>query len=979
MSLKVLQGVGHAAVPETPDLPANTTAEAEALPGGRPGNSLRWARGGSLVLVGAVAALILMSKQAQWRWGVPLGTALVGLSSLGAMDLLGTFDDADSSVRYRTNVGELGRALGGFVASSFLCCAVLTFAQAGLWLPQLAWGIVVTLAFVLETLTLFRLGGELGVWRVGEQADRAPWKHHGFWLIVMAAVLYFPCMGTYSLWDPWESHYGEVSREILQRDDWISLWWSYEGWFWSKPVLDMWMQAIAMATLGVHYQADKMLIGDGTRPTMHPEWAVRAPIVLLMLVSVYLLYCGAKKAFGARPAFLGCVVLMTMPTWFFIAHQTMADMPFVGAMAACMGLVLSGLHTPEDERVPAREVRIGRTTIRLTSWHLVFGAVLVCALPQILYLLSRNVDFLWQPGGRGFRPHWDEFRSGSGPGNCGLPGSETCAATMPTSVTSSLATAPSSVGAFAWRAIAAFEPALQALLWTVVLGLLLYVNRGERRRRRLYYLGAWFFGAVSTLAKGPAGFGLPALVILAYICASYDQAEVGDRLRGILRDIASFEIGSGLLVILAVAMPWYIASYVRHGSRFTDELIFHDMFNRAFSHVHDTNEGDDTSFGYYVWQLGYGLFPWTGLAPLGLVWWFRTPGKNDRPNAAALLYAWFLFSFALFSFMGTKFHHYILPAVPPLALLIGLALDDMFDEPPRVASASLPIAIGAALTGIALVVFGIGRAAQSSLFDAKAHDPEVDAAILWGMALTLVGLAVLAIGARYARQKAVEEAAPPALDSHATRMLAGAAVSGAFLLVLVTRDLVIKPEHSDQPGAVRLLQLFTYNYRRAWPESLDFSGALIAFGVTAVVASIVLAIRVVRSQVVLLTCALAFVWAGWGLDVYMVQTAPHWGQREVIAAYYADRASPDERLVAYQMNWKGENFYTGNHLPVFVSTGAAFTSWLKGQRDAGARVMYFITEFGRQGGLKGEVGAKSLREITDKTLCNKFVLVRAEL
>jgi hypothetical protein len=99
----------------------------------------------------------------------------------------------------------------------------------------------------------------------------------------------------------------------------------------------------------------------------------------------------------------------------------------------------------------------------------------------------------------------------------------------------------------------------------------------------------------------------------------------------------------------------------------------------------------------------------------------------------------------------------------------------------------------------------------------------------------------------------------------------------------------------------------------------------------------------------------------------------------VIAAYYADRASPDERLVAYQMNWKGENFYTGNHLPVFVSTGAAFTSWLKGQRDAGARVMYFITEFGRQGGLKGEVGAKSLREITDKTLCNKFVLVRAEL
>ena len=75
--------------------------------------------------------------------------------------------------------------------------------------------------------------------------------------------------------------------------------------------------------------------------------------------------------------------------------------------------------------------------------------------------------------------------------------------------------------------------------------------------------------------------------------------------------------------ILAVAIPWYVAMYVRHGSPFTDRLIFHDMFNRAFHHVHDTNEGDDTSFRFYVWQLGYALFPWTGLAALGLLWWLR--------------------------------------------------------------------------------------------------------------------------------------------------------------------------------------------------------------------------------------------------------------------------------------------------------------------------------------------------------------------
>ena len=120
-------------------------------------------------------------------------------------------------------------------------------------------------------------------------------------------------------------------------------------------------------------------------------------------------------------------------------------------------------------------------------------------------------------------------------------------------------------------------------------------------------------------------------------------------------------------------------------------------------------------------------------------------------------------------------------------------------------------------------------------------------------------------------------------------------------------------------------------------------------------------------------------WAVWGIDVYMAKTSPHWGQREVISAYYADRSSPNEQLIAYQMNWKGENFYTGNHIPAFVSTGSTFTGWLKTQREKGTKVMYFITEHSRLGGLKGEVQAKSYREITDKTLNNKFLVVRAEL
>ena len=125
--------------------------------------------------------------------------------------------------------------------------------------------------------------------------------------------------------------------------------------------------------------------------------------------------------------------------------------------------------------------------------------------------------------------------------------------------------------------------------------------------------------------------------------------------------------------------------------------------------------------------------------------------------------------------------------------------------------------------------------------------------------------------------------------------------------------------------------------------------------------------------------AFALVWGLWGTDVYMMKTAPHWGQHELIEAYYRDRKNPSEMLIAYQMNWKGENFYTGNHVPAFVSNGSTFTNWLKDQKGKGAKTMYFITEHGRIGGLKSEVAAKSYTELTDKNLCNKFVLVRAEL
>jgi 4-amino-4-deoxy-L-arabinose transferase-like glycosyltransferase len=119
----------------------------------------------------------------------------------------------------------------------------------------------------------------------------------------LGLVLYVPSAGAFSLLDPWEPHYGEVAREMLARDDWLSLWWAQDGWFWSKPVLDFWLQGLSFSALGVSFEPGQMLAGAAHGYLPQPEWAARMPIVLLSLLSSYVLYRWVANAAGRLAGF----------------------------------------------------------------------------------------------------------------------------------------------------------------------------------------------------------------------------------------------------------------------------------------------------------------------------------------------------------------------------------------------------------------------------------------------------------------------------------------------------------------------------------------------------------------------------------------------------------------------------------------------------------------------------------------------------
>jgi 4-amino-4-deoxy-L-arabinose transferase-like glycosyltransferase len=817
------------------------------------GNPIR-PRGLLLLFGGMVLGVAAMAAPIAQPTMVLVGALAAALASFGALDLLGSFDDeGDEPAPWR----RLARPGLVVVLAAVVGVLGLRAAVAGTVSPHAA-GALLTVAALALLGGGFLFAEAMGPCARDEAGALRPLhRRHGFWLLALAAVLQLPYLGSHTLVDPWEPHYAEVSREILARGDWISLWWAEDGWFWSKPVLTFWLQAIAMAVAGVRFEPGRMLEGIASGREPCPEWAVRMPCFVLTLLGLYLLYRGMVHAAGRRAAFLGGVVLLTMPQFSFVAHQAMTDMPFVACLMATSGLLLSAYAAPASARARSYALPL-LPDVRVTLFHLVVGAVAAVVVAQAMYLLSRNLLIKTDPY-FDLRFVHDSFLQGSA-GNCGLPGNAECKAGM----------AP---------VVPRVQPALQALIWLQGLAFFLWLSWGERRLKRLLYLAAWLFAALAVLAKGVAGLGLPMLAAFAWVAATRRW-----------RELARMEIAGGLLIVATVAMPWFIAMYVRHGYLFIERLLLEHMMRRAFGELHQTNEGDDVSFRYYVWQLGYATFPWVGLVPAALVSWLSRVERRARWEACAYLGALFLIGFALFALMGTKFHHYCLPIVPAAAMLVGVMLDDMVEE----------------------------RAST------------------W---------AAVAMGA-------------------------------AILTALVGVDLAWN--YPERPSAIRLLQLFTYKYTRAWPATLDFGSALGAFTAMSVAVTLALAIRSMRARAIELLAVVAIVFTVWSLDVYLMQVAPHWGQRALLARYERERLAQPGELIAYQLNWKGENFYRGNALATFKVSGAKFQDYVDERKRQGERTFYFITEQKRVDSLKGELGLPRVFErLTDERDNNKFQLVRA--
>lgn len=188
-------------------------------------------------------------------------------------------------------------------------------------------------------------------------------------------------------------------------------------------------------------------------------------------------------------------------------------------------------------------------------------------------------------------------------------------------------------------------------LYAYLIGL--YAPPGNGRR----WLFAGFYVGISlaVMSKGFMAIAIPGAIIFLWFLLMNQWRR--------LRDL---HLGLGAIIFLIIAGPWHIAAWLSSEHWF-DFYIVHEHFERYVSDVSDRAQ----PFWYFFVLLPIALLPWTVFLPQTLLFFLRGwRERNERP-AAWFLLIWATFVVVFFSLSASKLPTYILPAMPPLAILMG--------------------------------------------------------------------------------------------------------------------------------------------------------------------------------------------------------------------------------------------------------------------------------------------------------------------
>ena len=185
---------------------------------------------------------------------------------------------------------------------------------------------------------------------------------------------------------------------------------------------------------------------------------------------------------------------------------------------------------------------------------------------------------------------------------------------------------------------------------------------------------AYFFMALSVLAKGLIGIIIPAMVVFLCFLAFRKVKEL----------FKPINIIPGIIIFLLVAAPWHVLVYKAHGMTWFNDYIVKHHFARFIDS--SMGLGRKQPFLFYVPIVLMGIMPWTvsfisqilrGIksafknyrAAKSIKVWFTSDTNDKKIILFAVIYA--LSTLIFFSASSSKLPTYTLTLFPALALIIG--------------------------------------------------------------------------------------------------------------------------------------------------------------------------------------------------------------------------------------------------------------------------------------------------------------------
>jgi hypothetical protein len=229
------------------------------------------------------------------------------------------------------------------------------------------------------------------------------------------------------------------------------------------------------------------------------------------------------------------------------------------------------------------------------------------------------------------------------------------------------------------------------LCFFVILNLTLFyfLYRGDLTHPCWFYVFYALLG-VGTLAKGPLGLVLPALVAGSFAV-----------LRRRWDTVRRFSFHPGVLLTLALGSAWYVVAVTRGGEGFFDRQILQENLSRFVG-----GSGHSHPVYYYLSYLFSQSLPWSLFLPVVLWDLFRNGLRHSE--GALFLKLWFAVMFVFFSISVGKRTVYLLPIYPALSLLFAAWFYQAVEARGGRLLVYRAIAVFGGFTGALLLIMSLG-------------------------------------------------------------------------------------------------------------------------------------------------------------------------------------------------------------------------------------------------------------------------------